>query len=1167
MRIKFIVNILLFLLPAHSLIAQQNARNSGTQASHAPNTYAVIVGISSYETTGIPQLQYAHRDAQIFAEYLKSKAGGSLPEQNIRLLLNENATYAAIYDALNWLLDTCEKDDLVYFFFSGHGDMENNTIYKLGFLLSYNTPRVNYINNAVRVEDLNNIANTLSVTKHAKVILITDACHSGKLAGSDFRGSSLVGEQLRTVQSSEVRMSSCAPDQLSVEDQGWGGGRGVFSYYLVNGLEGLADYSKDGTVTVNEIKQYLDTSLSGDPLLAQRSEKQTPQITASNNLKLASVDIATLNALKNRGSLSVASPNVTLLKPLAVQPQTYLFNLFKQVNVEQVVDFNKLSQLPQDQIPFAFITMTTQKKLLFDSLQIPFDPKKFSLLTKTLQENADALTRFNEKLVVLLSDAGQKVINQYLDGDEAELERRRYYNSHNNGYDVYPKMFAVALKITRPEDYLYRILEVKLHYFTGVAARLKIPTVEDQIKLIDSALAEQNRALQLEENAAYIQNELGILYFLKRQYSSAEKCYLRATEIAPAWVIPWSNLMGLYVTTKDFTKASDAGTKAKQLQPNFQGIYLNDGILNETTGNLLVAEESYRKSIKLNSRHYLPFERLGFVYTNTTQYFLADSFFYESQKRKRGYHFHAGKLEPWPEAESEVSSEGPPCDFDEKDVGKNDVMGNFALGVLALSNQQYEEAESKFRLVIALDKKNPLAFHYLGKILYKQQRWEEADIIFNYALIYHLDDAAFERYTNLLSKHLPPSKSRQCIIEDFRGSYYDIVEDHFFLGSLYETWNHFTEAEQHYRTAIVMNPVSMGGYYKLWQMLERTNRYKEAEDVLRSYDVHDTATGDRELNSFYKRMMQRQPNELEWYYKGGLLLYRLAKDNPNAYPADKKKIEPDTDIEKYPFARTDFTKPQIVEPVIDQQFVAGTGEEIKFSDNIIYPRTEAIDYFKRVDSLLQDDSARADVNSKIGDLYVWQAIPERSLPYYRKSIVLGTGNDNTRMKFIDVCSSTYYLSDALEQLDTLNNRHEINFANQVLMAKYCIHAGRFSDALKLLNDAEQIHPYKIWAITDLKGRLQLLSNHPKDALPFYMDYLNNDSTRYLTTYSIARIYAQLKNTGEAWKWLKLAVDKGFKYYWVLKYDPTWSDYREQQRWKEITSRIPVPIVSDDKLAK
>ncbi|TMI97802.1 MAG: hypothetical protein E6H06_00785 [Bacteroidetes bacterium] len=1162
MRIRFILIMLLVLPSAASLLAQVNQQNRAAQSAHSPRTYAVVVGISDYESPGIVQLEYAHKDAQVFAEYLKSKPGGSVPEENIRLLVNENATYGAIYDALNWLLEACHKDDLVYFYFSGHGDMENNTIYKLGFLLSYNTPRINYINNAVRIEDLNNIANTLSVTNGAKVILITDACHSGKLAGSDFRGTFLVGEQLRTVQSSEVRITSCAPDQLSVEDKGWGGGRGVFSYYLINGLEGLADYAHDGVITVNEIKKYLDTSLSTDPLLAQRGEKQTPVIKGFENVKLSLVDNATLSSLKKRGPSGLVSPNVTLLKPLPMQPQTYLFNILKQVSIEQLVDFNKLSQLSKDEIPFAFINMATSHNSLFDSLKISLEPEKIATLQKTLRENADALNRFNNKLAVMLSDVGQKVINQYLDGDEAELERRRYYNSNSNGYDVYPKMFAVALKITKPEDYLYRILQVKLHYFAGVAARLKMPTVENPANLFDTAFSEQKKALELDENAAYIQNELGILYSFKKQYVPAEKSYVRATQIAPAWTIPWSNLIGLYTITKDYKKALEATRKAKELQPDFQGIFVNNGMLSEETGNLLVAEESYRRSIKLNSRHYLPFERLGFVYMNTTQYAMADSFFFESEKRKKGFHFHKLPDQPWLDQLGQVMTPEFPCFFDKNDVGKNDVMGNFVWGYLSYNRGEDAVAESKFKQVIALNKTNPLAFHYLGKLLYRQKRWQEADIVFNYALAYYMADSAFDRYTDSLINLLPASKSKECIISTFRLGYYSKIDDHYFLGTMYDSWNHFSEAETHYRAIIAMDPVFIGGYYKLWQMLERTSRYQEAEDVLRNYAFHDTTVGGQELNGFYQRMMQRLPGDAEWYYKGALLLYRLAARHPDDYPVDKKKIEPDTDIEKYAFGKSDFTKPEIVEPMPRQELLPGTFEKVNFSNLIMYPRTEAINYFKTVDSLSQDDSIRADINGKIGDLYVWQGIPERSLPYYKRSIDLGTGNANTRMRFIEVCSITYHLSDALEQLDTLNNRHEINFDKQVLMAKYCIHSGRFSDALKLLNGAQQIHPYRIPAITDLKGRLQLLSNHPKEALPLYMDYLMNDSSQYLTMYTIARLNAQLKNTSEAWRWLKLAIEKGFSYYWVLKYDSVWDAYRSLQPWKDITAKIPVPIISD-----
>ena len=143
----------------------------------------------------------------MFSDYLQSAAGGAVPQDNIRLLLDSTATNAAVYNALSWLTETVQENDLVYFYFSGHGDMESETARRLGFLLAFNTPRTNYINNAIRIEDLNIYANTLSAKSKAKVILITDACHSGTLVTSDYRLKFLVGNELRKAKENEIRIT------------------------------------------------------------------------------------------------------------------------------------------------------------------------------------------------------------------------------------------------------------------------------------------------------------------------------------------------------------------------------------------------------------------------------------------------------------------------------------------------------------------------------------------------------------------------------------------------------------------------------------------------------------------------------------------------------------------------------------------------------------------------------------------------------------------------------------------------------------------------------------------------------------------------------------------------------------------------------------------------
>ena len=140
-------------------------------------------------------------------------------------------------------------------------------MYNNGFLICYDSPPINYVKLALSIDYLNDIANTLSLQKQANVILITDACHSGKLTEKKFKGNFLAGNQLRKFQGKEIRITSSSADQLSNEKEDWGGGRGVFSYYLVNGLKGLADKNKKGVVTVADIKNYLDSSLANDEVL------------------------------------------------------------------------------------------------------------------------------------------------------------------------------------------------------------------------------------------------------------------------------------------------------------------------------------------------------------------------------------------------------------------------------------------------------------------------------------------------------------------------------------------------------------------------------------------------------------------------------------------------------------------------------------------------------------------------------------------------------------------------------------------------------------------------------------------------------------------------------------------------------------------------------------
>lgn len=1137
----------------------------------APKTYAVVVGISKYQTESL-SLDFADRDAAVFADYLRSKAGGSVPEDNIRLLLNDKATYGAIYDALDWLLATCQPGDLVYFYFSGHGDMEHQTIFQIGFLLSFNTPRNNYINNAVRIEDLNNIANTLSITNKANVVLITDACHSGKLTGSENRGINLVGEQLRTVQKKEIRITSCTTDQLSSEDAGWGGGRGVFSYYLVKGLKGLADREPDGTVTLAELRNYLDSSLARDPLLARKEAVQTPVLKGKDDFKMANVDPQSLAEVK--------APSVTLtaginpapampLKPLKPQPQTYILSTFRQKNINKILDFKSLLKLPAADVPASILQFMADSIInksdwfYYDISDPDVFTESVAAFRKVISQNKDAVTLFNNKLAVILGDIGQDVINKYLEGDAAELERRRYYNAANNGYDTYPLMFELAQKISE-DKYLHKILQIKQYYFAGVALRLKIPLTEEKLQpaLVDKALAWQLKAYDLEPNAAYIENELGNLYLYKKNLKEAYQHLLRATQIAPSWAIPWSNLSGLYIAQKKYADAQESSLKARKLQTTLPSGYNSAGVAYQETGNFLLAEEMYHKSIKLNSRDYYPFDRAAYLYMNTTRYAVADSFFYEADVRKKGFHVAGDSglridantpVLPFPQYD---------CPFDTLDVVKNDAAGQFVWANKANDSGNVKEAEKHYKLSIAADPTNPLSFHYLGKLLYKQQRWEEADIIFNLALKYYLGDSVFEHvYIDSLAKHLPKTKSKDCIIKYFASRKYNGIDDHYFLGLLYETWDHFNEAEKEYRKIISIDHNALAGYLLLWQMLEKTGHYKDAESVMISLEPYNKEVADDELAAFYERMIRRFPELADWYYTAGIFLHRMAMDDPGKFEHDYKEIVPDSGEERYKREHVTIINGKITHYLFKPAspefvFIPAVLDYRILSGKMYFPRTKGIEYLKKADSLYQqDEDAIADINWRIGDLYVGQGLPGKASPYYKTTVDLKPDDANTRIKLVDSYAYDFNFKDALEQLDSLNSRHEINFDKRLMLSEFLVHAGRFDEAAVLLKEAQQIHPYRISTIADLNGRLYLLKKDQAKAIPFYMDYLSQVPGDSLCMYSIARLYAQSGKKAAAMEWLQKAISHGYDYSWVLKMDPAFNAMRKQSQWTKLMAQV------------
>ena len=81
--------------------------------------YGVIVGVENYSVTGMSPVQYAHTDAEAFAETLTTHLG--VPEANVSLWLDGDATRTNLEIELPRIVDKLGEEDRFYFFYAGHG--------------------------------------------------------------------------------------------------------------------------------------------------------------------------------------------------------------------------------------------------------------------------------------------------------------------------------------------------------------------------------------------------------------------------------------------------------------------------------------------------------------------------------------------------------------------------------------------------------------------------------------------------------------------------------------------------------------------------------------------------------------------------------------------------------------------------------------------------------------------------------------------------------------------------------------------------------------------------------------------------------------------------------------------------------------------------------------
>jgi hypothetical protein len=246
--------------------------------------YALIIGISRYKFvgSGLTNLRYAATDAAAFRDFLLSPRGGSFLPVNVDFLQDENATLSNIREAVSKIINRAGPGDTVVIYVDSHGATDpGSALDRRGnnFLLASDTDPANIASTALPISELEGLLANELKTKH--VIVFADTSHSNSIGE---KTNNLVNDYwIRLGGAGLAVLTANDKGQLSREGDQWGGGHGIFTNYLLKGLEGEADQDGDGTVTVAELFSYvrkkvnLDTDYAQDPLVAPDNLIPTPK--------------------------------------------------------------------------------------------------------------------------------------------------------------------------------------------------------------------------------------------------------------------------------------------------------------------------------------------------------------------------------------------------------------------------------------------------------------------------------------------------------------------------------------------------------------------------------------------------------------------------------------------------------------------------------------------------------------------------------------------------------------------------------------------------------------------------------------------------------------------------------------------------------------------------
>ena len=231
------------------------------------SSVALIVGVSKY--SAVAPAEFADRDAQVFYDYARLKLG--IPQGRIQTLVNDSASVVGLLSGINkWLKRSVRQGESdVYIFFAGHGLASDDG--DTAYLIPYDGAPDFLERTAISRDE---VFREVSSVNPRSVTVFLDTCYSGDTRGESrlIAGRPLgIKLQEQSLPEGFTVLTAAGGDQIAKplkEAQ-----HGMFSYFLMKGMEGDADFDGNNEITARELHSYVKENV-----VQQSGGSQVPEL-------------------------------------------------------------------------------------------------------------------------------------------------------------------------------------------------------------------------------------------------------------------------------------------------------------------------------------------------------------------------------------------------------------------------------------------------------------------------------------------------------------------------------------------------------------------------------------------------------------------------------------------------------------------------------------------------------------------------------------------------------------------------------------------------------------------------------------------------------------------------------------------------------------------------